>query len=97
MARKLAELGMRLAEKLLLVRTLFGLSQNQLVVRLGMVDELARQDISDFERGVREPPLTVLLQYARTAGISVEQLIDDKLQLPRKLPIARQKHNSGNA
>jgi hypothetical protein len=32
------------------------------------------------------PPLPVLLQYARAAGVYVDTLIDDALDLPAKLP-----------
>ena len=38
--------------------------------------------VSAYERGVREPDLIVLLRYARLAKVSVESLIDDKLDLP---------------
>jgi hypothetical protein len=38
------------------------------------------------ESGVREPPLLVLLSYARVAGVYVDVLIDDELELPLKLP-----------
>jgi transcriptional regulator with XRE-family HTH domain len=76
----------RLAEKLLHIRTALGLSQNELVSRLGLGDELTQARISAYERGVREPPLVVLLNYARAANVSVEALIDDELNLPDKLP-----------
>jgi transcriptional regulator with XRE-family HTH domain len=42
--------------------------------------------VSGYEQGTREPPLDVLLQYARVAGVPVEVLIDDKLNLPDRLP-----------
>ena len=42
--------------------------------------------VRGFERGVREPPLPVLLEYARAANIYIEVLIDDDLDLPKKLP-----------
>jgi hypothetical protein len=35
---------------------------------------------------VREAPLLILLQYARVAGVHMEALIDDELNLPEKLP-----------
>jgi transcriptional regulator with XRE-family HTH domain len=38
--------------------------------------------ISGYERGVREPSLPILLKYARLAGCTVEQLIDDKIKWP---------------
>jgi len=39
--------------------------------------------ISGYELGTREPPLPVLLRYARLAQISTDVLIDDKLSLPK--------------
>lgn len=80
----------RLAEKLLQVRVLLGLSQNELISRLGL--ELTQNRISDYELGKSEPPLPVLLMYARVAGICAEVLIDDALDLPARLP-SRAKHS----
>lgn len=54
--------------------------------RLGAQDEFGRDYISKYERGVLEPPLHVLLRYARLAGFSTDVLIDDELDLPAKLP-----------
>lgn len=76
----------RLADKLLLVRAGLQLSQNELISHLGLGDELTQARVSAYERGVREPPLPVLLRYARAANVSVEALIDDELDLPGKLP-----------
>lgn len=76
----------RLAEKLLQIRTALGLSQNQLIRRLGFVDEITQDYISAYERGVREPPLPVLLEYGRVANVFVDALIDDSLSLPAILP-----------
>ena len=76
----------RLAEKLLEIRLSLGLSQNELINQIGLADELVREEVSDFERGIREPPLHVLLAYARTAGVYVDALIDDNLDLPKRLP-----------
>ena len=42
--------------------------------------------ISEYERGKRQPSLWVLLAYARVAGIHLEDLIDDAIDLPAKLP-----------
>lgn len=78
----------RLAEKLQHIRARLLLSQNELITRLGLGDELTQARISAYERGVREPPLVVLLKYARAANVSVEALIDDELDLPAKLPAA---------
>jgi transcriptional regulator with XRE-family HTH domain len=76
----------RLAEKLLEIRKAFGDSQNGLVKRLGLSDELTQSDISAFERGTREPPLYVLLKYSELARVWVNALIDDSVNLPEKLP-----------
>lgn len=75
----------RLAEKLVQIRTALGLSQNEMISRLGLSDELIREEVSAFERGLRQPPLVVLLRYARLVGISTDVLIDDELNLPDKL------------
>jgi transcriptional regulator with XRE-family HTH domain len=77
---------LRLAEKLLQVRTALRLSQNGMIRRLGFVEEITQDYISAYERGVREPPLPVLLQYARSANVLVEVLIDDELDLPDRIP-----------
>jgi transcriptional regulator with XRE-family HTH domain len=74
----------RLAEKLLEIRTTLGLSQNEMIRRMGLVEELRREEISDFERGRRVPSLLVTLQYARALGVSADVLIDDDLDLPQK-------------
>jgi transcriptional regulator with XRE-family HTH domain len=76
----------RLGEKLLQIRQGLGLSQNEMLRRLGLEDELSRTNISNYELGQREPPLFVLLVYARVAGICTDVLIDDELDLPKKLP-----------
>jgi transcriptional regulator with XRE-family HTH domain len=76
----------RLAEKLLQIRNALGLSQSEMLRRLGVEDLIAYHQISRYETGDREPPLKILLQYARTAGVYVEDLIDDDLDLPEKLP-----------
>ena len=49
---------------------------------LGFEERLYRSNISQYERGDREPPLLVLLGYAKAAGVAVETLIDDKEELP---------------
>ena len=79
----------RLAEKLLQIRNALGLSQTELWKRLGVEDEIPYTRISDYELDKSEPTLMILLQYARVAGISIDVLVDDKLDLPAKLPIRR--------
>jgi transcriptional regulator with XRE-family HTH domain len=76
----------RLAEKLLQIRFTLGLSQNEMLRHLGAEDSISRTNISNYELGDREPPLYILLEYARAANVFVDVLIDDELDLPAKLP-----------
>ncbi len=76
----------RLPEKLLEIRLALGLSQSELLRRLGFEDVMDYRRISEFERGTTEPHLTVLLEYARAAGVHMEDIVDDELDLPEKLP-----------
>lgn len=75
----------RLPEKLLQVRLALGLSQGEMVRRLEL-NNLTRTTVSAYEVGTSEPPLPILLKYARLVGISTDVLIDDELDLPDKLP-----------
>lgn len=76
----------RLAEKLVQIRNGLGLSQSEMYRRLGLEDLIDYKRISEYELGNNEPPLPVILQYARVAGVHVEALVDDALDLPAKLP-----------
>ncbi len=58
------------------------MSQNELILSLGMKNNLNREEISKFERDLREPSLIIILAYARLIGISTDILIDDDLDLP---------------
>ncbi len=78
----------RIAEKVLEVRCKLGLSQNGVIRVMGLADELTQAEVSAFERGIRVPPLPVLLEYAKAANVYLEVLVDDKLDLPPKLPSA---------
>ncbi len=82
----------RLAEKLRQIRLDLGLSQPEMPRRLGVEDRIAYNRISEYETGKREPSLIMLLQYARLAGVCVDTLIDDNLDLPAKLP-GKPKHS----
>ena len=79
----------RLAEKLLQIREALGLSQTEMLRRLGFDGVLSYHRVSNYELGTGEPPLVVLLEYARAAGVYVDVLIDDELDLPARLPTRR--------
>lgn len=79
----------RLPEKLLLIRNSLGLSQSEMLNRLGLDDDLWYTQISGYELGRSVPPPVVLLEYARVANVYVEALIDDALDLPDRLPSAK--------
>ena len=76
----------RLPEKLRAIRDALELSQTEMLKRLGVEELIDAYRISEFETGKREPPLLVLLRYARVAGVYLEEIIDDELDLPVKLP-----------
>jgi transcriptional regulator with XRE-family HTH domain len=82
----------RLPEKLRAIREALGLSQTGMLKRLGAEDLIEYNRISEFETGKGEPPLLILLLYARAANVWTDVLIDDELDLPAKLP-AKRKHS----
>ena len=79
----------RLTEKLIYVRKAMNLSQDELVRRLGLEGRLSREEISKYERGLRTPSLLTLLKYAKAAGLIVDDLIDDEIDLPKELPTSK--------
>ena len=70
-----------LAKKVLQIRRSLGISQGEMVRRLGVQELIDHTTISKYELDKNEPPLAILLAYARLVGISVEQIIDDELDL----------------
>jgi transcriptional regulator with XRE-family HTH domain len=78
----------RLGKKLRQIRTSLGLTLDQLIGLLNYKDSpLYPTNISGMERGEREPPLLLLLAYARLIGISTDILIDDGLELPKNISL----------
>jgi len=86
MARYARPKPRRLREKLLQIRVGLGLSQNQMLEKLGLAEALSRSSISSYELGGSEPPLPILLRYARLAGVCLDVMVDDDLDLPKRLP-----------
>lgn len=67
----------RLSAKLLAIRQSLGASQSQMARALNVT--AAR--ICEYEHGVREPNLLVLLAYARLAEMPLENIVDDDIEL----------------
>lgn len=80
-----------LASKLLRIRQELGLTQEMMAERLSVVEGIMHSSVSGYELGTREPPLPVLLEYARLANVYLDVLADDELDLPEKIP-SRRKH-----
>jgi transcriptional regulator with XRE-family HTH domain len=86
MAGRSGHRSQRLGDKLLQIRTALGLSQTEMLKRLGFEESIFYTRVSDYELGKRVPPLPLVLQYARVAGVHIEDIVDDDLDLPAKLP-----------
>jgi DNA-binding XRE family transcriptional regulator len=65
-----------LPAKLKATRERLNMSQGEIAAVVGVAD---RSSISGYERGEREPPLPVLLKYARVGHVNVEYFIDDEI------------------
>lgn len=74
----------RLAEKLRQIRYSLGVSRQDMIKRLGV--EIPYKNISRYERDRSEPPIELLLAYARSANVSLAQIIDDDEDLGLSLP-----------
>lgn len=74
----------KLAGKMLAIRQSLGLTQAGMAARLSKIPSPPDGAmISRYERDEREPSLFALLTYARLARVTVDVLIDDKLNLPK--------------
>lgn len=82
-----------LAAKLRQIRTAMGLTQAEMFERLGDTGtRLYVRHIDDYEKDRRIPHLEVVLAYSRAAGILMEVIVDDDMDLPKSLPVKRLKH-----
>ena len=76
----------RLSEKLRQIRLALALSQSEMHRRLETEEQIPFKRISDYELDKNEPSLMTVLAYARAAGVHVEDIIDDELDLPVRVP-----------
>ncbi|HEX8249943.1 MAG TPA: helix-turn-helix transcriptional regulator [Pyrinomonadaceae bacterium] len=83
----------RLGEKLKFIRETLGLSFEEMIRQLDYPQiPLHRANVYRYETGKLEPPLLILLRYARLVNISTDDLIDDEVELPfKKLPVPEPK------
>ncbi len=80
----------RLAVKLREIRMKLGLTQADMFELLGDTGtRLYVGHIDDYEKDRLVPTLQVVLAYARAASVPMEMIVDDKLDLPAKLPKRR--------
>ena len=76
----------KLGRKLLHIRHTLGLSQSEMLRRLGIEELTTAARISEWESGIREPTLPTLLAYGSIARVHLEAIVDDNAILPDKLP-----------
>jgi transcriptional regulator with XRE-family HTH domain len=89
MGKKPRSKPQQLAAKLRTIRRRLCYSQSQMVrlltLKMGTAPisryELSNARISEYELGIREPNLLVLLAYARAGDVTVDELIDDNLRI----------------
>ena len=83
MGREKAEKPTRLAAKLKQIRLTLGMSQSEMTKALERQGvKIQRTSVALYEISDRAPTLLITLAYARIAGVSMETLVDDKLDLP---------------
>ena len=91
MGRSRRNKPMKLGHKLLAIRKRLQMSQTQMARALEL--KVHYSAVSNFELETREPDLLIVLRYARLAGIPMEVIVDDHLDLPEGI----MPHNSGHA
>jgi len=69
-----------LSQKLLAIRRRLGKSQTEMARALEL--KVHYSAVSNFELGTREPDLIIVLRYARLAGVPMETIVDDQMNLP---------------
>jgi transcriptional regulator with XRE-family HTH domain len=78
----------KLKGKLRAIRDRLGLTQQEIVEQLKKYAPRESIDtgyVSRFENGKREPTLPILLAYSKLTGVSINALVDDDMDLPKRL------------
>jgi transcriptional regulator with XRE-family HTH domain len=82
MGRAKAEQPKLLARKVKEIRLKLGFTQEEMARALEKQGvKIYRGYVGLYEIGERMPPVLIILAYAKVAGISTDQLIDDRLEL----------------
>lgn len=82
MGRSRRNKPVKLSQKLLAIRKRLRMSQTEMARALELTVHYSA--VSNYELGTREPDLIVVLRYARLAGVPMEMLVDDKMNLPER-------------
>ena len=90
MGKKARRRPQHLGRKLRDIRDSLGLSQGLMLDKLGFPPEY-RNNLSNFELGIREAPLDLVLAYASAINVKVEVLLDDERELPKAMRTAAEK------
>ena len=80
MGRSRRNKPLKLSHKLLAIRKSLGKSQTEMARALEL--KVHYSAVSNFELGTREPDLIIVLRYARLAGVPMETIVDDQMNLP---------------
>jgi transcriptional regulator with XRE-family HTH domain len=80
MGRSRRNKPLKLSHKLLAIRRRLGKSQTEMARALEL--KVHYSAVSNFELGTREPDLIIVLRYARLAGVPMETIVDDQMNLP---------------
>ena len=81
MGRSRRNKPVKLSHKLLAIRRRLGKSQTEMARALEL--KVHYSAVSNFELGTREPDLIIVLRYARLAGVPMETIVDDQMNLPQ--------------
>ena len=80
MGRSRRNKPLKLGHKLLAIRKHLEKSQTEMAHALEL--KVHYSAVSNFELGTREPDLLIVLRYARLAGIPMDMIVDDQIDLP---------------
>jgi len=80
MGRSRRNKPVKLSHKLLAIRKRLRMSQTEMARALEL--KVHYSAVSNFELGTREPDLLIVLRYARLAGLTMEMIVDDSINLP---------------